>query len=135
MPQNPAMLAVTRRQTKWFINDDPFTIILTPTVKTRMPGGGYQITAGTPREPQTVKLVYTGSARGSGGQEGSQVTADGVEHRYDYVIIGEHDFQVAIGDTWQDARGNACRITGLIPDNEYERRATASIYGTRVEGG
>lgn len=135
MPQNPAMLAVTRRQTKWFIDNDPFEIVLTPIVKTRVPGGGYQVVDGTPREPQTVKLIYTGSARGVAGQEGSQTTADGVEHRYDYVVVGEHDFQVAIGDTWEDSRGNLCRITGLIPDNEYERRVTASIYGTRVEGG
>lgn len=135
MPQNPAMLAVTRRQTKWFIDNDPFEIILTPVVKVRVPGGGYQVSNGAPRAPQRVKLIYTGSARGVAGQEGSQVTQDGVEHRYDYVVVGEYNFQVAIGDTWQDALGNTCRITGLIPDNEYERRVTASIFGTQVEGG
>lgn len=135
MPQDPAILAVLRRQTKWFIDDDPFTITLTPVTKARVAGGGYQTTEGAPRAAQTVKLVYTGSARGVAGQEGSQVTQDGVEHRYDYVVIGEYNFEVAIGDTWRDARGNLCRITGLIPDNEYERRATASIFGQRVEGG
>ena len=135
MPQNPAMLAVTRRQTKWLIDNDPFEIVLTPIVKARVPGGGYQTSNGTARAPQRVKLIYTGSARGVAGQEGSQVTQDGVEHRYDYVVVGEYDFEVAIGDTWLDSLGNICRITGLIPDNEYERRATASIFGTRVEGG
>lgn len=135
MPQNEAMLATLRKQTKWFIDNDPFDIVLTPKVKVRVAGGGYEVTDGTPRSSQRVKLVYTGSSRGVAGQEGGQITADGTERRYDYVIIAEYNFVVAIGDTWVDRLGNACQVTGFIPDNEYERRVTASIYGKRVEGG
>lgn len=136
MGQNPEALRILRKQTKAFIDDDPFTIVLTPrSTSTRVPGGGYVKSNGTPREPQTVKLVYTGSSRGVGGQEGMQVTADGVERRYDYVIVGEWDMEIAPGDHWVDLRGNRCEVTSLIPDNEYERRATASIYAKRAEGG
>lgn len=136
MGQSPAALKVLRKQTEWFINDDPFDIVLTPrSTRTRVPGGGYVKTEGAPRPSQRVKLIYTGSARGVGGQEGMQVTSDGVERRYDYVIVGPWDMQIEAGDHWTDPRGNRCEVTSLIPDNEYERRATASIFAKRAEGG
>jgi hypothetical protein len=135
MGQNPAALRVLRKQTKRFIDDDPFDIVLIPRAKTRVPGGGYEMTDQPPRPSQRVKLIYTGSARGIGGAEGVQVTGDGVERRYDYVIVGEWDMVIEAGDHWTDALGNRCEVGGLIPDNEYERRATASIYGRRAEGG
>lgn len=135
MPQNAESLKVLRQQTKWFIEDDPFTIVLTPRTRTQAPGGGYRTVDGSSRTPQTVKLIYTGAARGVAGQEGSQVTQDGVERRYDYIIVGEWDMVAEIGDHWTDSRGQVCEITGAIPDNEYERRLTASIYGKRTEGG
>ncbi len=135
MGQNPAALRVLRKQTKRFIDDDPFTIVLTPRERTRVPGGGHEMTDMTPREPQTVKLIYTGSARGIGGAEGVQVTGDGVERRYDYVIVGEWDLVIDVGDYWTDDRGQRWEVLGMIPDNEYERRATASAYGRRTEGG
>lgn len=134
--QNPAALKVLRKQTKWFIDDDPFEITLTPrSQSTRVAGGGFVKSNGTPRAPQIVKLVYAGSARGASGQEGIQVTSDGVERRYDYVIVGEWDMEIEVGDHWLDPRGNRCEVTSLIPDNMYERRATASIYAKRAEGG
>lgn len=135
MPQSEAMLKVLRKQTKWFIDNDPFEIVLIPRTKAPQPGGGFEMIDGTPRASQTVKLIYTGSARGVSGQEGNQITADAVERRYDYIIVAEWDAVVAVGDHWIDARGNACEVTGFIPDNEYERRITASIYGKRTEGG
>lgn len=135
MGQNPAALKILRWQTKRFIDDDPFDIVLIPREKNRVPGGGYEMSDQPPRPTQRVKLVYTGSARGVGGTEGTQVTADGVEHRYDYVIIGEWDMQIALGDYWTDSRGERWEVSGLIPDNEYERRATCSSYGRRAEGG
>lgn len=136
MGQSPAALRVLRKQTEWFINDDPFDIVLTPrSTVTRVAGGGYMRSDGTPRPSQRVKLIYTGSARGVGGQEGLQVTADGVERRYDYIIVGPWDMVIEVGDHWTDPRGNRCEVTSLIPDNEYERRATASIFGGRTEGG
>lgn len=135
MPQDLGMLKILRKQTKWFIDNDPFEIVLTPRTKTPVPGGGFEMVDGTPRDPQTVKLIYTGSARGVSGQEGNQITANGVERRYDYIIVAEWDVQVAVGDHWTDARGQTCEVTGFIPDNEYERRITASIYGKRTEGG
>lgn len=135
MGQSAAMLKVARKQTKRFIDDDPFTIVLVPREKTRVPGGGYEMVDQPPRPPQTVKLVYTGSARGIGGAEGVQVTSDGVERRYDYVIIGEWTLQIDVGDWWEDDRGQRWEVLGMIPDNEYERRATCSAYGRRTEGG
>jgi hypothetical protein len=135
MPQNPEALKALRRQTIWFIRDDPFDIVLVPRVKTSFPGGGYEMNDGPPRATQRVKLVYTGSARGVAGKEGIQITEDGAERRYDYVIIGPWNMVAEVGDHWVDARGQVCEITGMIPDNEYERRLTASIYGKRTEGG
>ena len=136
MGQDPLALRILRDQTKAFIDDDPFTIVLTPkSDPVRVPGGGFEKVDGDPRDPQIVKLVYSGSARGASGQEGVQVTSDGVERRFDYVIIAEWDAELEVGDRWTDALGNHCQITSLIPDNEYERRATASIYAQRAEGG
>lgn len=135
MGQNPAMLKILRKQTKRFIDDDPFEIVLIPRVKNRVPGGGHEMADGTPRSPQTVKLIYTGSARGIGGAEGVQVTGDGVERRFDYVVVGEWDMVVEVGDHWEDARQQRWEVLGMIPDNEYERRFTCSAYGRRTEGG
>lgn len=135
MPQNPEALKALRKQTKWFIDDDPFIITLVPRVAENRPGGGVEMVAGTPRAPQTVKLVYTGSARGVAGQEGVQVTTDGRERRYDYVVVGMWDMVCEVGDYWTDLAGNRWEITGFIPNNEYERRATASAFGRQVEGG
>lgn len=135
MGQSPAALRVLRKQTKRFIDDDPFEIVLIPRDKQRVPGGGFEMVDLPPRDPQTVKLIYTGSARGIGGTEGVQVTGDGVERRYDYVIVGEWDMIIEVGDHWEDARGQRWEVLGLIPDNEYERRATCSAYGRWTEGG
>lgn len=135
MGQSPAALRVLRKQTKRFIEDDPFDIILVPRAKSRVPGGGFEMVDQTPRPSQRVKLIYTGSARGIGGAEGVQVTGDGVERRYDYVIVGEWDLEIEVGDYWTDARNQRWEVLGMIPDNEYERRATASAYGRRTEGG
>ena len=135
MGQSPAALRVLRKQTKRFIDDDPFDIILIPRAKSRVPGGGFEMVDQAPRASQRVKLIYTGSARGIGGAEGVQVTGDGVERRYDYVVIGEWDMVVDVGDHWEDASGQRWEVLGMIPDNEYERRVTCSAYGRRTEGG
>lgn len=135
MPQNAEALRVLRKQTKAFIDDDPFTITLTPRKKERVPGGGFATVDQPARAPQTVKLIYTGSSRGVAGQEGAQVTQDGVERRYDYVVVGQYDMVAEIGDWWTDPHGNRYEVTGMIPDNDYERRLTCSGWGSRVEGG
>lgn len=130
-----AALAVNRRITKWFIDDDPYDIVLHPRIKVSKPGGGYEFVDGEPLPTQRVKLVYKGGASSFGGAEGVQVTSDGEEFRYDFTIIAEWDANIPIGSWWEDDKGQRWEVKSLIPYNGYEVRASCSAYGKAVDGG
>lgn len=133
MPQRG--LDANKRLTKWFIDDDPHTIIPNRRVRTEVPGGGYQMVDQGPRAGQTVKFVYKGSASSFAGAEGLQVTSDGQEYRFDFTIIAEAGADIEQGDWFDDEKGQRWEIKSEIPSNDYERRFGVSAYGQKVTGG
>lgn len=130
-----------RESTKWFIDNDPTAIVLTPREPQSGaigPGGGLVFTPGTPRASQTVKLISQGgqgTERGGGGL--------GAEDRnYRYVVVMEHDGVAEIGDTFFVGDPNDTRVgygkfvvESFAPNNGYEIKFYAVQYGKRATDG
>jgi hypothetical protein len=116
-------LAELRRNTEWFIADDPSSIVLTPHTKTREASGGYTWVAGSPRTAQTFKLIpFSLTPDGIVRSEGGEV------RNWTYFVVGTYDAEIEIGDTWSD--GNTMyRVTGIVHANDYEIKAAATAFG------
>jgi hypothetical protein len=128
---SPVELEVNRRNTRRFIAADPIFIVLSVGERIRQPGGGYRRVKVGERPQQRFKLIMVSPAGGSI----DQLTSDGTERRVDFVLLGEYDAQVAVGDWWDDARGNRYEVLSLIPSNGYEVRANVSATGKVLDGG
>lgn len=120
---NQRGLAELRKQTKWFIDDDPTGIRLKTNAKTEQPSGGYKITAGAERDLQWFKLINS-----LGDFNGIVRTDDGQVRRFNYILLGEHDAQVAIGDYWTDG-DTKYEVIALLAKNDYEVKAAVQAYG------
>lgn len=121
-----------RRQTHWFIMNDPTPIVLTPRDRAIAPGGGWNAVDLTPRPEQIFKMIFQ-----SGVVDGVVATADGQDRRYDFVILGEWDCTLGIGDYWVDALNDHqfWTIAGLQPYNGYEVKAGVLSYGRDPQHG
>ena len=129
--QDPMELLVNRMNTKAFIDADSITVTLVPRTAARAPTGGVIQTDGAPRAPQIFKLIMQSPAGGSIEQR----TDDGTERQVDFVLLGEWDAVIAVGDWWEDVRGNRWEVRALIPTNNYETRAVVEAHGKVLEGG
>lgn len=116
-----------RRLTSAFIATDPVPVQLIPRVKVRTASGAYTWTDAAPRALQTFKLVFGGAT--GGGRAGLVRTGDGVERMFAFILIGNHDAVVEIGDHWLDAEGQSWEIEEILPYNGYETKATVRSYG------
>jgi hypothetical protein len=64
-----------------------------------------------------------------------QRTEDGTERQVDFVLLGEWNAVIAVGDWWEDGLGNRWEVRALIPGNNYESRAVVEAHGKILEGG
>lgn len=112
----PGMLD-NRGITRAFIMNDPTLITLIPTVKVRKPGGGFDKNTLAPRPAQYFKVIPQ-----SGSADGIVDTSDGKERRYNFVLVGEWDATVQIGDFWIDPDRDDFfwSVQGFQPYNGYE---------------
>lgn len=116
-------LDALRRVTKAFIDDDPSTIVLIPnSTRTQVPGGGYDVTPGTPRAAQRFKLVADFGGDGITASDGAQI------HQWSYTLIGMWDSVIEIGDSWVDG-DTTYTVVSLLQNNGYEKRATVTASG------
>lgn len=122
---------VMRDLTAKFIANDPTEIQLTPVLKVSTGDGGYRMAPGNKRRKQSFKIINQGSTNGK------QVGADGTNTSFDFILLGHHDAIVEIGDTWVDNIGDGTTwvVTGFIPGNGYEVKATVVAQGRRTIGG
>lgn len=127
---NAEELRIYRLNTKAFIDADPISLVLRTRGSSRTPSGGVALQETAPRPEQTFKLIMQSPAGGSIEQR----TEDGTERRVEYVLLGEWDAQVEIGDFWDDDRGMRWEVTAIIPTNEYETRAVVEARDPRVGG-
>lgn len=119
-----------RLTTRRFIDADPIVVVLTPRTRTIV-GGVAKTVDGTPRPPQTMKLIMQSAAGGSIEQH----TGDGTERRTDFQLLGSWDSAGDIGDHWQDSSGQWWEIVAVVPENGYERRFVVESYGKHPTGG
>lgn len=123
-------LPVLRDSTRWFIEQDPTTIVLTPRANSEGsvgPGGGRIYLPGTPRTAQQVKLIHQGGNGRSNGEGGTTFT-------YDYVIVGLHDASISIGDSFMIGSQKFV-VDRMDPDNGYEKKAYATQFGKNPTDG
>jgi hypothetical protein len=115
-----------RRNTSAFIAARPSLITLTPCVSTKTPSGGFAVTDGTNRYPQTLRLIEAPAANNN--QPGLLTASDGKQRRVSYQLLGVWDAVMDIFDHW-DVNGLRYEVVELLPYNGYERRGKVVQYG------
>jgi hypothetical protein len=128
------MLPLLRHTTDWFIRDTatiagPVNIALKRQVSVDKPGGGRDFT--TLNIPSQV-FRLTNQTTSSGINYSSN--DDGMVRTDQYVLIGKHDADVKMDDTWTDKTGQ-WKVMGLVPHNGYETRAVVTAYTTDPDYG
>jgi hypothetical protein len=119
-------IELQRRQTLNYISMDPTTISLIPTVVTKQPSGAQLHEEGTPRNPQTFKVIPQGfTAHGAK----NTVTLNGKERIIDMVLMGAWDSVVEIGDHWVDDHGRRCEVISLDDGHEWAVKANVEAHG------
>lgn len=114
-------LAVLRKQTAMFIQDNPVDITLTENVRVSNGKGGYTITP-KPRAAQTFRKIPVNA-----GQTSTR-DIDGEEVQPKYVFIGLPDAAVADGDTFA-INGRNYRVDFVRDDHRYETWVEATYVG------
>lgn len=123
----PEELWVQRKNTHWYIEADPVDIALSRRATARTALGGMTKSFVRQVPTQRFKLIMQSPA----GASIEQRTDDGTERRVDYVLLGEWDADVEIGDYWDDVTGERWEVTSQIPYNNYEKRYNVEAYGKK----
>lgn len=127
MSANSRELALNRRMTKWFIDRDPSTIVLSSPNKVQS-GTAWRVSGKNDKDPQTVKIIWPG------GDGFVLTTPDGRTRRFDFIIVGEHDADIEIDDFFEFENGNKYTIEYLFPANGYEVKGGGSSHGAKPGG-
>ena len=78
--------------------------------------GGRESVPGTPRDPQTFKLIEPGAP------DRAAPAGDGIQRETEFTLLGLHTAAMEVGDTF--AYGPATwELTEMFFDNGWERRA------------
>jgi len=119
-----AELTAQRNITLGFIMSAPVELVLTPHAKTATSAGGWTHTAATDRALQTFRIIDASAL----GLPSPTKSLDGVERKYDYMLLGEYDAVVGVGDTFT-YDGRAHEVIELMFNLEYEVRAKVVRHG------
>lgn len=115
-------LSIRRYNTRSYIEASPTEVVLTPRNE-QLVGGTKKFVAGTPRAAQQFRVIWAydnGVYRQLGDQGGAR--------RFDFIIVGEHDAEVAIGDFWK-VGSQEFRVEYIFPRNGYEVKAGGISHG------
>lgn len=119
-------LSIHRKGTERFINADPTEITLIPSTVV-WSGGTKTFGDDDPREPQIFKVIWSGS------QDGIVVKSEGTTRRFDFILVGLHDAEVAIGDHWS-VDDQHFQVEWVAPANGYEVKAGGVSHGSTPTG-
>lgn len=120
--------------THWFIMQDPTPVVLVPYSEVPTPGGGVKLSAGAPRPEQIMKLIQM--AHTERPVDSTSDSANGVQRKHDFTLLGEWDATVEVNDRWDDPiTGQAWRVDSIVPWNGYEVKAMLMSYGDRADHG
>ncbi|ACI12439.1 hypothetical protein PBI_DAMIEN_18 [Mycobacterium phage Damien] len=120
-------LRINRKLTDWFISRDPSEITLQTRIKQNRPGGSHRWMAGPSRLPQSFKIIYPGG-------DGIVITAEGKTRRFDFIIVGSYDADLAIDDFWVEGDQKYV-IEYLFPYNGYEVKGGGVTHGSEPNHG
>lgn len=123
---NIAELAIHRKGTREFIAKDSTTLILIPTTKTEA-FGTVEFSDQPPRAPQVFKFIYPLNVP-------IDTTPDGDVHKIDFILVGNHDAQIEIGDHWSEGE-QFYVVEWVQPYNGYEVKAGGTSHGDRPDHG
>ena len=117
-------LDAQRKITHAFIMSKPLELIITPRTRTVTDAGGWTYVATADRDAQNFLLIETMR------QELATPTSslDGVERKYDFMLLGEYDAIIAVGDTFT-YDGDTHEVIETLFDLQYEVRAKVTRHG------
>lgn len=113
-------LATQRALTRKYIEYDPTEIALIPYVETPTATGGYTRSAGAAKPSQTFKKIAQALFTSR-----PIVTVAGVERVIDYVLLGEWDSDMEVGDHWVEGP-ETYEILSIVAGHGYEKKAFAA---------
>ena len=114
-------LSIHRKGTQRFIDADPTEITLIPSTEV-WSGGSKVYGSESPRQPQNFKIIWSGS------QDGVVVKSEGTTRRFDFILVGTYDAEVAIGDHW-NVGDQHFQVEWVAPANGYEVKAGGISHG------
>lgn len=117
----PLELSLHRKNTKAFIDADPLALVLVPHAIEKDAGGGRKLVPGEPREEQAFRLIPMSDVMPT------VQTIDGIQLTPTYVLLGEHDAQMARWDIFSINGVDYQIISPIRPEHTvasiYERKA------------
>lgn len=120
-------LALHRKGTQRFIDSDPTVISLTRTQES-WSGGSKSFSVQEQVEPQSFKVIWNGPESGIVSE--SEVKA----RRFDFVLVGLYDANIAIGDYWL-FDDQYFQIEWIAPANGYQVKAGGVSHGSTPVAG
>jgi hypothetical protein len=117
-------LELQRQATRYFIAWQPYDVVLIPTIKVKS-GTGSKRTDGPPRSVQRMRLIPQAETNPPTTME------DGVERIADFVLLGEYDSVMMIGDHWRDSLGFLYEIFDVTATNGYEVKGMVQKRGAQ----
>lgn len=125
-PLSSVELGINRRNTKVFIDADPIILELVPYGKEETLDGGFKLTEGDPRDPQTFRLIPQSDVM-------PQVQGlDGIILTPTYVLLGEHDCAMERWDRFMVGDIHFMIVSSIRPDysitNVYERKGDVARF-------
>ena len=128
---NPTALAIHKKNTQHYIENNPTSIVLMPSVDTWSGGtrilsdrtqddpnpyhvdsDGNPLQIPFPRAAQDFKIIWSGGT-------GIVVDSLGITHKFDFILVGAFDAELAIGDHWS-VGAQKFNIEYIYPYNGYE---------------
>ncbi len=122
---NDELLEVQRELTRMFIDVNPVTLELAETTRVETDSGGYVQRIVGMRDPQVFTIIEPGDSL----DRDPIRAADGFSRIMpDYVLLGEWDAEMALDDLFM-YEGSEFKITQMMHENKWERRARVERYG------
>lgn len=120
------MRTINREITKQYIAMDPITLELIPQAEFKTDSGSTVMEDGTPRDPQTFKLI---TLQFTPRQGEPSITIDGHEHTIGAYLLGEYGATVGVGDYWIGEDGRRYQVIALMDGHGWETKAAVEIHG------
>lgn len=122
MSTNPVELIIQRLNTERYIDLDPVWLTLTPRTEQFVAGTRTRVD-GIPRISQKFKIIW-----GTVGAGFVPLLAGGETRRFDFILVGLYNANVAVGDHW--VVGSQDNEIGYIyPSNGYEVKCGGYSHG------